>query len=164
MNAIDILQIVAVIVNIYIAFTKKKNVYIATFVFNMVNLVVYIFMKDYVSIASYILISTRSLLYICKDKFHTKLIPIVFIIMHIVFGLCLLDRPIQLLSILAPCTTCTYMWISKTEQHLRIGNIIVATIWGVYNFSLGLYGIFICRIITIIANAISLYMNRKFKV
>lgn len=156
-----ILQIVAVIVNVYIAFAKKKNVYITTFAFNFVNLCIYIYLGDITTIISYILISLRSFLYIYKDKLKVRYLPLLFIVLHIVFGIFTMENYIQILSIIAPCLTCMYMWISEDEQQLRLGNIGVASIWCLYNGLLGLYGLVLSRVITIVANIISYNIKKK---
>lgn len=155
-----ILQVVAVVVNIYIAFTKKKNVYIATFIFNTTNLFVYIWLQDTTSIVSYTLISVRSLIYMYKDKLKLVLLPTIFIVLHIILGIFTLESPVQLLAILAPCMTCAYMWFAKDEQQLRIGNVVVALVWLIFNLALGLYGLVISRFISIIANTISYIKNK----
>jgi hypothetical protein len=53
------------------------------------------------------------------------------------------------------------MWFYKTTQKLRVGNIIAAGLWFIYNIITGLYIISISRIITIIVNSIALYVHRK---
>ena len=155
-----ILQVVAVLVNVYIAFAKKKNIYITTFAFNFINLCIYIYLGDITTVISYILISLRSFLYIFKDKLKVKLLPITFIVLHILFGLFTMSNYVQILSVIAPCLTCLYMWFSEDEQQLRLGNIGVASVWCLYNGILGLYGLVISRLITIVANIIS-YIHDK---
>ena len=73
---VDLMQIISVIVNTYIAFTeKKKRIYIATFFLNLAQLFMYFFNNDLTTALIYIVIVVRSLVYIYKDKFKTNIIP-----------------------------------------------------------------------------------------
>ena len=150
-------------VSIYIAFTKKKNVYIATLLFNLFNLTVYLAKADKLAVITYTIICVRSFVYLFKDKINSKFTPLVFIGLHILLGLYTLEVPIQVLAIIAPCLTCVYMWISKNEQHLRFGCVITNGVWFVYNILCGLYGLALTRIIIMIVNGFSFIRTKWLK-
>lgn len=158
-----ILQIIALGVNIYIAFTKKERVYLATFIFNAANLFLYMWIGETSAVVSYLLITVRSLVYLFKDKVNLKYMPVAFIILHVIFGILTVESLIGWLSVLAPCFTCVYMWVSKNEQQLRIGNMVNNGIWLVYNCCMGLWVVALSRVITIVANMIG-YIKGKRKV
>ena len=158
---VDIMQIITVLVNIYISFTeKKKRIYIATFLLNLSQLLMYFFNKDLTTALIYIVIVIRSYLYIYKDKFKSNLIPYLAIVIQIIIGVTTIERPIQVMSILIPCYSCWYLWFSKDTQKLRIGNIVANISWGIYNICCGLYIILIMRAITITSNIVA-YIRRK---
>ena len=160
-----ILQLVAVGVNICIAYSHNtKRIYWLTFIFNLVNLLVYVYLCDLTTVVSYFGITVRSLTYVYKDKFHNNLLPWVFCAFHVVFGLLTIQTPIQLMTIVAPCTVCYYMWYCKeNRQHLRIANVANAALWCAYNAYSGVGLIACLRLITIASNAHALYINRKQK-
>ena len=158
---INIMQIVTVIVNMYIAFTeKKKRIYIATFLLNLSRLIMYFFNNDLTTAFIYIVIVIRSLIYIYKDKFKTNIIPYVAILIQLIIGYFSIENAVQIVSVLIPCYSCWYLWFYKDTQKLRIGNIIANTVWAVYNIYNGLYIILIMRSMTIGSNAIA-YIRRK---
>ncbi len=112
MNVI-IMQIIVVLTNIYIATTEnKKNIYIATFLFNFFNLLMYLLNQDTTTAILYIVISGRSFIYIYKDKLKNIIIPIV-----------------------TPCLVCYYMWFAQTTQNLRVWNAVCNGLWCIYNFN-----------------------------
>ena len=81
---VDLMQILSVIVNTYIAFTeKKKRIYIAAFLLNLAQLLMYFFNNDITTTLIYIVIVIRSLIYIYKDKFKTNIIPYVIIVIQL---------------------------------------------------------------------------------
>ena len=62
---VDLMQIIIVIVNIYISFTeKKKRIYIATFLLNLAQLIMYFFNSDLTTALIYVVIVIRSFVYI----------------------------------------------------------------------------------------------------
>ncbi len=154
-----ILQIVAVLANIYIASTENiKRVFIATFIFNVFNLFCYLLLNDITTVVMYIFITIRSFIYIYRDKYKIKkfgsLVPIIFIVIQIILGLYFMQKYIQILAICIPCYTCYYMWFNKTTQELRIGNIIANSAWFIYNIITGLYLVAAVRLVTIAVNSI----------
>ncbi|MBR1540975.1 MAG: YgjV family protein [Clostridia bacterium] len=156
-----IMQIISLIVNIYISFTeKKKRIYIATFLLNFSQLLMYYFNKDITTSFIYIVITIRSLLYIYKDNFKTNLIPYTAIVIQLLIGYFTIENTSQIISILIPCYSCWYLWFYQDTQKLRIGNIIANFAWGIYNIIGGLYIILIMRLITILSNLIA-YTKRK---
>ena len=153
---VDLMQIISVIVNTYIAFTeKKKRIYIATFFLNLAQLFMYFFNNDLTTALIYIVIVVRSLVYIYKDKFKTNIIPYLAIISQLLIGFFTIESPIQILSILLPCYTCWYLWFYESTQKIRIGNIIANLAWGVYNICTGLYIVLIMRAVTVLSNLIA---------
>ena len=158
---VNVMQIVTVIVNMYIAVTeKKKRIYIATFLLNLSQLIIYFLNNDLTTALIYIVIVIRSLIYIYKDNFKTNIIPYLAILIQLIIGYFTIENAIQILSVLIPCYSCWYLWFYKDTQKLRIGNIIANTVWAVYNIYNGLYIILIMRSMTIGSNAIA-YIRRK---
>ena len=153
---VNLMQILSVIVNTYIAFTeKKKRIYIATFLLNLTQLFMYYFNDDITTALIYIVIVLRSLIYIYKDKFKTNIVPYLAIIAQLLIGFFTIKAPIQILSILLPCYTCWYLWFYETTQKIRIGNIIANLAWAIYNICTGLYIVLIMRAVTILSNLIA---------
>ena len=153
---VDLMQILSVIVNTYIAFTeKKKRIYIATFLLNLAQLLMYFFNNDMTTTLIYIVIVIRSLIYIYKDKFKTNIIPYVIIVIQLLIGFSTIETPIQILSIILPCYTCWYLWFYESTQKIRVGNIISNLTWGIYNICTGLYIVLIMRAITVLSNLIA---------
>ena len=159
---VDIMQIISVIVNTYIAFTeKKKRIYVATFLLNLAQLLMYFFNDDLTTGLIYIVIVIRSLVYIYKDKFKTNIIPYLAIFVQLLIGFLTIQSPIQILSILLPSYTCWYLWFYETTQKIRIGNIIANIAWAIYNICTGLYIVLIMRIITVLSNLIAYIKYNK---
>ena len=153
---VDLMQILSVIVNTYIAFTeKKKRIYIATFLLNLAQLLMYFFNNDITTTLIYIVIVIRSLIYIYKDKFKTNIIPYVIIVIQHLIGFSTIETPIQILSIILPCYTCWYLWFYESTQKIRVGNIVSNLTWGIYNICTGLYIVLIMRAITVLSNLIA---------
>lgn len=158
---VNLMQIITIIVNIYISFTeKKKNIYIATFLLNLAQLVMYFFNNDLTTSLIYIIITIRSLIYIYKDNFKTNIIPYIAISIQILIGFTV-KNGFQIFSIIIACYSCWYLWFYKDTQKLRIGNIVANTAWAIYNICGGLYIILIMRVITIMSNAIAYIKRRK---
>lgn len=159
---VNLMQLITIIVNIYIAFTaKKKRVYIATFLLNLSQLIMYFFNNDLTTALIYIVIVIRSLIYIYKDKFKNNILPYIAIIVQILIGCVTLENIFQIFSILIACYSCWYLWFYNDIQKLRIGNIIANTAWAIYNICGGLYIILIMRGITIISNMIAYIKTKK---
>ena len=158
---VDLMQIFTIIVNIYISFTEnKKRIYIATFLLNFAQLVMYWFNNDLATSLIYIIVTIRSILCIYKDRFKTDLVPYLIINIQMLIGCITIDNSLQLISILIPCYSCWYLWFYNDTQKIRIGNIIANTAWAAYNICTGLYIILIMRFITIGSNLIA-YIKRK---
>ena len=156
-----ILAQLVVTVNTYIAFSdSRKNIYITTFLFNTVNLCMYLVKKDEVTVIMYIFITLRSFVYIYREKYINRkylkhIIPFTFIIIQMTIGFALMTNLWQLLSILTPCYVCYYTWYAKDLQNMRTGNMINNLSWGIYNLHSELYIAFISRIATVISNIIA---------
>ena len=158
---VDLMQIITILVNIYISFTeKKKRIYIATFLLNLSQLLMYMFNNDLTTTLIYIVITVRSFIYIYKDKFKTDIVPYLAIIIQLIIGYYTIENSMQVLSILIPCYTCYYLWFYNDTQKIRIGNIIANTLWAIYNIATGLYIVLIMRAMTIISNIVA-YIRRK---
>lgn len=149
------LQIASVFVNAYIAFTTNtKRLYWANFLFNALNMAIYAYMRDWPTVLSYVGITTRSYAYIYKNRFRTNALPVIFCLFHIVTGLAVLQNPWQVCTVIAPCVLCISMWFFKGRfQALRIGNMLNAGLWLVYNLFTGIYLIAALRVLAILANA-----------
>lgn len=158
---IILMQILTIIFNIYIAFTeKRKRIYIATFLLNLSQLIMYLSDSDLTAGLIYVIVTIRSLIYIYKEKFSTNSIPYIIIIIQLVIGYLTLENWLQIVSVLLPCYSCWYLWFSKDTQELRMGNIIANSAWAIYNFANGLYIILIMRAIAIGSNLIA-YINKR---
>lgn len=159
---VDLMQIITILVNIYISFTeKKKRIYIATFLLNLSQLLMYMFNNDLTTTLIYIVITVRSFIYIYKDKFKTDIVPYLAILIQLIIGYYTIENTMQILSVLIPCYTCYYLWFYADTQKIRIGNIIANTLWGVYNIATGLYIVLIMRAMTIISNIVAYIRRRK---
>ena len=158
---VDFMQIVTIIVNIYISFTEqKKRIYVATFLLNLAQLIMYFFNSDLTTGLIYIIIVVRSFIYIYKDKFKTDVVPYSMILIQVIIGVVTRENNLQLLSTLIPCYSCWYLWFYNDTQKLRVGNIIANILWTIYNICTGLYIILIMRFMTIGSNLIA-YIKRK---
>lgn len=159
---VDLMQIITILVNIYISFTeKKKRIYIATFLLNLSQLLMYMFNNDLTTTLIYIVITVRSFIYIYKDKFKTDIVPYLAILIQLIIGYYTIENTMQILSVLIPCYTCYYLWFYDDTQKIRIGNIIANILWGVYNIATGLYIVLIMRAMTIISNIVAYIRRRK---
>lgn len=160
-----LLQLVGLTVNLIIAFVNDtKKIYWLSFLFNAVNLILYIITNDWAAVLSGTLITLRSFLYIYKDKIRSNWTPVIFCAMHITLGLLFMQTPWQVLTIVAPCTVCLSMWFWKGHyQKLRFGNIVNAGCWLLYNIHTGMCLIAICRVLTLVANVVALYQNSSTK-
>lgn len=157
----DFMQFITIIINIYISFTEqKKRIYIATFLLNLSQLLMYLFNNDLMTGLIYIVIVIRSFIYIYKDKFQSNIVPYIAMLLQILIGTITIDNQTQILSILISCYSCWYLWFYKDTQKLRIGNIIANIAWGIYNICTGLYIILVMRAITIVSNILA-YIKRK---
>lgn len=160
-----ILQFIGLFLNIIIAFTHDtRKIYGLTFLFNAANLAIYLVTGDSAAAISGTLITVRSLAYIYKDRMPKQMewLPWVFCLLHVYLGMTSIVNLWQVLTIIAPCTVCLTMWYWRGKfQKLRVGHIINASCWLVYNLYCGLYIIAVCRVMTILANTIALYKNRN---
>ena len=158
---VNLMQIITIIVNIYISFTeKKKRIYIATFLLNLSQLIMYFFNDDLTTALIYVVIVIRSFVYIYKDKFKTNVIPYIAISIQGLIGFFTLENSSQIFPIIISSYSCYYLWFYNDTQKLRIGNIIANTAWGAYNVCNGLYIILIMRFMTIGSNVIA-YIKMK---
>ena len=160
---VDLMQIITVITNIYISFTEKiKRIYIATFLLNLAQMIMYFVNNDITTGIIYIVIVIRSIIYIYKDKFKSNLMPYLMICIQLIIGIFTIENKTQIISIIIPCYTCWYLWFYNDTQKIRVGNVIANTAWAIYNMIGGLYIILIMRAMTIGSNLIA-YVNRKIE-
>lgn len=154
-------QIIVVAFNIYIASTEnKKKIYITTFLFNLANLLMYAVNNDLSTAIIYLVITTRSFVYIYKDRLKTAIIPILAIIVQLTVGCIFTEHILHIIPVITPALVCYYMWFCKNTQQLRVWNAICNSLWLIYNTATGLYIVAICRAITVIANIIQ-YKKHK---
>lgn len=159
---IIIVQIIIVLINAYIATTEKKTrIYIVTFLFNLANLIMYYINDDSATAILYVIITTRSFIYIFKDRFKTIVIPMLMILIQLLIGFKNIENLWQLIPIITPCLVCYYMWFCRTTQQLRIWNAVCNGFWGIYNLKTGLYIVMVNRFITVAVNVVSYLKNRK---
>ena len=161
---VDLMQVLTIISNIYISFTEKnKRIYIATFLLNFSQLIMYFFNDDLTTGLIYIVITVRSFLYIYKDIFKTNIVPYTAMIIQLLIGYFTIQSKLQIISVLIPCYSTWYLWFYNDTQKLRIGNVVANTAWAVYNVYSGLYIILIMRFMTIGSNLIA-YIRRKRRI
>lgn len=156
MVATILLQIIAVILNLYTAFTNnKKNILIATFAFNTFCLLIYALINNKASVISYILIVSRSTVYLFQNKLKqirfSFLVPIGFILMHILFGINTYISIWNLIPIVAPSICCYLLWFEKSRQKMRLEQLMSDSLWLIYVIHSGLYILSISRIVSIIS-------------
>lgn len=157
------MQILGLALNIFIALTHDtKKIYLFTFLFNAANLAIYILTQDWAACASGVLITLRSFAYMYKERVMGQWMPWVFISLHIVLGLTLMTSLWQIATIMVPVTVCYTMWFWKGQfQKLRVGNIINAGLWLIYNLHVGLWITAICRLMTVAANLWGMYKEAR---
>ena len=162
-------QIIAVIIDAIIAFSNnKKKILILTFSFNLLNFFMYFLKKDQVAMTSYILIISRSFIYLFQDKLKkykiSIFIPLTFILLHIILGLKSVTTFWNLLPIIAPCIVCYLLWFEKKRQNMRLEQALSDLLWFIHNIYSGLYIVSISRIISISLGLIAYKKNfRKTK-
>lgn len=154
-----IMQALGLALNIFIALTHDTTkIYLFTFLFNAANLTIYILTQDWAACVSGVLITLRSFAYMHKERVNGQWMPWAFISLYIFLGLMLMTSPWQIATIMAPVTVCHTMWFWKGQfQKLRVGNIINAGLWLVYNLHVGLWVTALCRRMTIAANLLGMY-------
>lgn len=162
---IIITQIITLIFQFFISSNEKlKNIFLLTFILNLLNLACHFLNKDYATSIVEIFIVIRSFIYIYKDKLkaykYNNIIPMFFIIIKPFVGLFAIKNPLQIISILIPSYTTYYMWYYETTQKLRVGNIIGNAFWAIYNLLTGLWILSISNMITVIMNVIA-YINKN---
>ena len=135
------IQILSLITGVWSAFTRKKFfVLLSTAIFNTSMLLCYIVTKDYVALGSSILICTRSIIYLYKEKLSRfNIIPFLFISLHIITGIIKLQNPYQIITIVAPCLICYCFWFVDNLQEIRLFNTINSILWFMYMIHCELY-------------------------
>ena len=162
-----IFQIIALIVDGCIAFSNnKKNILLMTFVFNFLSFLLYLFIKDYSTVISCILIVTRSFTYIYQEKIKkykfSFLVPIGFMTLHFILGLKTITSIWEILPIIAPCIVCYLLWFEKKRQNMRLLQALSDLLWFIHNVYSGLYIVSISRILSIVLGLLA-YKKNKVK-
>ena len=163
-----ITQIVIVIIGVYLAFTEnKKGIYLVTFLFNLGTFIMYMLNHDSGAAISAALLSVRAFIYIYREQLKIRMgkfgaiIPIFFILLHIVLGGIALETPWQLLCIAAPVLTTAYMWWGHNTQDLRAGNFIAYGMWALYEAVTGLYIVMASDLVQTVIFGVAFIMNLK---
>ncbi len=163
---LNIFQIVSLLGQIYIAFTRqKRNVLVATFLINLAQTVCYYIANDTAAFYIAIVITVRTFVYIFSERLKEHrwsiLIPITAVAIHLVVGIASIERPLQLITIFTPCFTCWYLWFFRRTQSIRVGNIIGNALWLVYNCLGGLWILALTRVWTIALNAAAYFRYQR---
>lgn len=161
-----VLQICAVAIDAYIAFSNnKRNILIATFSFNFLTMLLFLLLGDFPTVYSCILIVSRSFIYIFQDRLKkyriSFLIPVIIMICHLVIGMRAATSWWHILPILAPIIVCFLLWFEKSRQNMRIEQAMSDTLWLVYNIHCGLYILCISRVISILCGITAYVKNCK---
>lgn len=161
-----ILQIVAVIVDAYIAFSNdKKKILIATFVYNTFSLILFLLLKDFSTVYSYSLIVSRSVIYLYQTKLKklkfSFIIPIGIMSLHLILGIRTATSLWHILPTLAPIVVCYLLWFEKSRQNMRIEQAISDSFWLIYNMHVGLYVLCISRVMSIICGIMAYVKNTQ---
>ena len=164
MVTILILQIIAVIIDIYIAFSNdKKKILILAFLYNAFVFILYLLTKDFSTMFSYIIIVARSTIYIYQKQLkkykYSYFIPIAFMVCHIISGIKTAESLWHILTIAAPIIVCYLLWFEKSRQKMRLEQAASDLLWLVYNIHAGLYILCISYIITITSGIIAFVTN-----
>lgn len=159
-----ILQVIAVVTDIYIAFTNnKKHILFLTFLYNVLSMTLYLILRDYAAIISCILIVSRSFIYLFQDKIKKLkvhwIVPLLFISMHCIMGISKMENYWHILTIIAPCIICYLLWFEKSRQNMRLEQIVSDCLWLTYNLHSGLYILSISRVVSIASGFIAYIRN-----
>lgn len=163
-----ILQILAVGFGIYTAFShKKKNVLIATFIYNALNLACIFIIKDFSTLYSSILINVRSVLFLFQDKIkihkNANTLPWIIVLCHIAIGVANVQNWYQILSVIAPILITLALWFETNRQRLRAEQMSSEVIWLTYNACVGLYLLCIVRFLIIVSLTTAMIKNKNAK-
>lgn len=165
MTELILMQLLVCAVQYFIATSENiRKIFVVTLLFNVFNLLCYYLNDDMATVYSYLVICTRSVIYIYRDKIKKYkwhfAVPVLAIIVQTAVGFTAIKSLWQLLPIIAPCYVNYYLWFYENTQKLRIGNIINNGLWGIYNFATGLWIIGVVRVVTVTMNALS-YKKHK---
>lgn len=157
-------QIVAIIVDAFIAFSKKKqNVYLAFLIGNSAHGLVELVNKNWCGVITYIIIVIRSIAVLKKDKIGTShhSIPISICLAHFIFGIITYDSIQDGLAIIASCIMALVLWYSNDLQKYRLANILTDVIWSFVNVMNGTPFLLIGRFINSSMQAIAYFIYGK---
>lgn len=163
---LNVFQIVSLLGQIYIAFTRKKtNVLIATFLINLAQAVCYAIVRDTAAFYVSIVITVRTFVYIFSERLKrfrwSIAVPIAAIAVQAAVGAASIETPLQLFAVVTPCFTCYYLWFFRKTQSIRVGNIVGNALWLVYNCLGGLWILALTRVWTIALNAAAYLRYRR---
>lgn len=159
------LQIISFVVAVYIAFShKKKNILIATFMFNFLQLALYLIIKDYSTAYSSILINIRSIVFLFQDKIKTNrvgnIIPFLFVIAHITVGVTHIEHWYQTFTMIAPIIIILSLWFEKNRQRMRVEQSVSDILWIVYNAIAGIWIVSAVKTLCVFMSIIAMIKNK----
>ena len=156
-----IMQVLSLIIAIYISIINNlKNVYIINFIFNAVQLIMYLCIGDKVTAISYIIIVARSFVVLYRDKIHCSIVPWLFCLAHVLTYIFTGSNITQLISTITPCVMTLFQWFAKSNQNIRVGSALTNAAWFMYNLLSGLYIAAIMRVVLVLSNVITYVHNR----
>lgn len=132
-------QMITVAIGIYLGFSQdRKHVYVATFAFNLANVIMNAANNDAATAAIGVCIAIRSFVYIFRDRCHDKKVlwygvPIAAIAAQLAVGWTNINSPWLLIPTLVPAFVCWYMWFDKNLQRMRIDGVICNILWTAYH-------------------------------
>lgn len=163
---IIIFQILAIIIDVYIAFSNnKRNILIAVFSYNFLSMLLYFMIKDYTTVYSFILIVSRSFIYLFQNKIKKHklsfLVPISIMLIHVIVGLRTFESFWNIIPIAAPIIVCYLLWFEKSRQNMRLEQASSDLLWIAYNIHSGLYIICISGLFSIGSGLIAYFKNME---
>ncbi len=161
-----IIQVLCILLSFYTGFShKKRNVLIAAFVFNMSNFLLYFLIKDFSTFSSMGIVTLRSLVFMFQDRLKKlkcgNIIPLMFIVGHIIVGFLTVEYWYQVLGVIAPIILTLSFWYEKSRQRMRIEQATSDSLWLVYNLSVGLYILSALRVAEVMISIIAFIKNRN---
>lgn len=128
--------------------------------FNIFNLICFIFYQDMESVFVYAFVSIRSIVYIYRDKIRSSkfsfMIPVISIILQIVLGLLFLKHNYQVVPIIISCFVCYYLWFWQDIYSLKFGNVAVESSWMLYGLFTNAYITSIIQLLVLILEILSI--------
>lgn len=114
----------------------------------------------YDGVTAAIIIWSRCLLFLYKDKYKTTLILWLCVTAHIVVGIVSYEDIFSLITIITPVATCFAYWYGSALVIKYVSNV-VNTLWLIYYIYVGLYLTAINTSINIVLSIIAIYNINK---